>query len=89
MVVNVSPDSSIDMLTMLSQVIVKVPLSKLLRIPEHRDKAIAWVGGMDKEARNDNNERHTPKYNGHDDGDREPKVFMSPRKLYKSMLGKC
>ena len=77
MTVNIPPDSSIDMFAVLSQVTIKVPLSELLRISEHRDKAIAWVGGVDKEVRNDNNENHTSKDDGHDDGDREPKVVVS------------
>ena len=49
MIVNIPPDSSIDMFVVLSQVTIKVPLSKLMRIPKHRDKAIDWVGGVDKE----------------------------------------
>ena len=63
MIVDVPSDYSIDMLYVLSQVTVKVPLSKLLRILEHRDKAIAWVGGVDKKMKNDCNENHTPKDN--------------------------
>ena len=78
MVVNVPSDSSIDMLSILSQVIVKVLLSELLRIPEHRDKAIAWVGGTDKKMKNDWNENHTPKDNSQEKmKDREPEVFLS------------
>ena len=77
-VVNVPPNSSIDMLFVLSQVIVKVPLSELLRKPKHRDKAIAWVGGVDKEIRNDCNENHTPRDNSQEKmKDRGPKVFVS------------
>lgn len=33
--------SPIDMLSMLSQITVKVPLSELLRIPEHKEKALS------------------------------------------------
>ena len=77
MVVDVPFESSIDMLSVLSQVTFKVPLSELLRIPEHRDKAIAWVGGVDKKMKNDCNENHTPKDNSQEKmKDREPKVFV-------------
>lgn len=37
----------IDMIAMLSQITVKVPLSKLLRIEEHKSKALSWLGGID------------------------------------------
>ena len=63
MVINIPSNSSIDILFVLSQVTIKVPLSKLLRIPKHRDTAIAWVGGVDKKMRDDCNENHTPKDN--------------------------
>ena len=90
-VVNVSLDSSIDMLFVLSQVTVKVPLSELLRIPEHRNKAIAWVGGMDKEEKNDNNKKHTPKDNIYDVKDKEREVFVSqiPRMFLENSVNMC
>ena len=53
--------SPIDMLAVLSHIIVKVPLSKLLIKPEHRDKAIAWVGGVDEKASHDHNLSQNPK----------------------------
>ena len=36
----------IDMISMLSQIIVKVPLSKLFRIDEHKSKASSWLCGI-------------------------------------------
>ena len=78
MVVDVPFDSSIDMISILSQVTVKVPLSELLRIPKHRDKSIAWVGGVDKKMKNDSNENHTPKDGSQNKmKDRELEVFVS------------
>ena len=61
MIIYIPSNSSIDMLFVLSQLIVKVPLSELLRIPEHRKKAIAWVGGVDEKVKYDCNESHTPR----------------------------
>ena len=81
MVVNVPSKSSIDMLSILSQVTIKVPFSELLRISEHRDKAIAWVGGVDKKMKNDCNENHTPKDNSQEkmkDGELEVLVSQIP-----------
>ena len=40
-------NSSIDMFVVLSQINIKVPLSELLRIPEHQDKAISWLESTD------------------------------------------
>lgn len=37
------PNSPIDMLSMLLQITIKVPLSELLRIPEHKVEVMAWV----------------------------------------------
>ena len=34
------------MLSMLSQLIVKVPLSELFRIEEHKNKALTWLEGI-------------------------------------------
>ena len=48
MIIDNPLDYSIDMLTILSQIIVKVPLSELLRIPKHQNKAIAWLGNTNK-----------------------------------------
>ena len=40
----------IDMVSMLSQIIVKVPLAEMFRIEEHKRKALSWLGGIqDKE----------------------------------------
>ena len=36
----------VDMISMLSQITVKVPLSKLFRIEEHKNKALSWLGGI-------------------------------------------
>ena len=36
----------IDMFTMISQMIVKVPLSKMFRIEEHKNKALEWINGV-------------------------------------------
>lgn len=44
--IEVQPPTPIDMLSILSQITVKVPLSELLRIPEHKEKAIAWVDNI-------------------------------------------
>ena len=38
------PSAPVDMLQVLSQITVKVPLSELLRIPEHKEKTFSWVG---------------------------------------------
>ena len=54
-------DSSIDMFTILSQINIKVPLFELLRIPEHQDKAIAWLGSTDVKVTQECNENHVPK----------------------------
>ena len=64
MTIDVPSDPSIDMLSVLSQITVKVPLSKLLRIPKHRDKAIAWVGGVDEKMKHDCNKNHIPRDSG-------------------------
>ena len=36
----------VDMIAMLSQITVKVPLSELFRIEEHKNKALSWLGGI-------------------------------------------
>ena len=36
------------MFTMLSQMNVKVPLSEIFRIKEHKSKAIEWISGVGK-----------------------------------------
>ena len=36
----------IDMISMLSQITVKVPLFELFRIEEHKIKALSWLGGI-------------------------------------------
>ena len=36
----------IDMVSMLSQIIVKVPLAEMFRIEEHKRKALSWLGGI-------------------------------------------
>ena len=36
----------VDKVSMLPQIIVKVSLLDLLRIPEHKDKALTWVGSV-------------------------------------------
>ena len=54
-------DSSIDMLVVLCQITIKVPLSKLLRILEHWDKAIAWLGITNVKVSQECNENHVPK----------------------------
>ena len=36
----------IDMVSMLSQITIKVPLSKMFRIEEHKKKALSWLGGI-------------------------------------------
>lgn len=53
--------SSIDMLAILSHITVKVPLSELLRILEHQNKAIAWLRNTDIRVSQDCNENHSPK----------------------------
>ena len=54
-VCNASP---IDMLYVLSQITIKVPL---LGILEHKYKAIAWVGSMTERIDHDCNSNQTPK----------------------------
>ena len=36
----------IDMISMLSQITIKVPLSNFFRIEEHKSKALSWLGGI-------------------------------------------
>lgn len=36
----------VDMIYMLSQIIVKVPLSEMFRIEEHTIKTVSWLGGI-------------------------------------------
>ena len=36
----------IDMVSMLSQITVKVPLVEIFRIEEHKRKALSWFGGI-------------------------------------------
>lgn len=36
----------IDMISMLSQITIKVPLSKFFRIEEHKRKVLSWLGGI-------------------------------------------
>ena len=78
MTTDVPSDSSIDMFYVLSQITIKIPLFELLRILEHRDKAIAWVGGVDEKVKHDYNENHIPKDSGQEKmKDKEPEVVMS------------
>ena len=37
----------LDMLSMLSQITIRVPLSKLFRIEEHTIKALPWLCGIE------------------------------------------
>ena len=40
----------IDMVSMLSQITIKVPLVEMFKIEEHKRKALSWLGGIqDKE----------------------------------------
>lgn len=36
----------VDMLLLLSKITVKVPLQEILRIDEHKEKAMAWLKGV-------------------------------------------
>ena len=36
----------IDMISMLSQITINVPLSELFKIEEHKNKALSWLGGI-------------------------------------------
>ena len=36
----------IDIVSMLSQITVKVPLSEMFRIEEHKRRALSWLGGI-------------------------------------------
>ena len=66
------------MTTVLSQITVKVPLSELLRIPEHRNKALAWLGGTDIKVRHECNENHNPKERSKEKvKEKEAKVVVS------------
>ena len=38
--------SLVDMFSMLSKMIVKVPLSKMFRIEEYKSKALEWINGV-------------------------------------------
>lgn len=36
----------VDMISMLSQITIKLPLSEMFRIEEHKNKDLAWLGGI-------------------------------------------
>lgn len=46
MIVQTTMSEPIDMISMLSQITVKVPFSKLFRIEEHKSKVLSWLGGI-------------------------------------------
>ena len=46
MILHVPPSIPVDMFSMLSKTTVKVPLSKMFRIEEHKNKALAWIKGV-------------------------------------------
>lgn len=46
MLVKLIISNPIDMISMLSQITVKVPLSELFRIDEHKRKTLSWPGGI-------------------------------------------
>ncbi len=46
MIVKPIVSDTIDMISMLSQITIKVPLSKLFIIEEHKSKALSWLGGI-------------------------------------------
>lgn len=57
---------------------VKVPLSELLRIPKHRNKTIAWVGGTNKKVKHDCNKIHTLKESNKERvNDKETEIVVS------------
>lgn len=85
-------DSFIDMTNVLSQIIVKVPLSELLRIPEHRTKAIAWLRDTDIKERHDCNENHHHKERKKEEmKDKEDEVVVSqiPQIFLDSYVSEC
>ena len=78
MIIDNPSNSSIDMLIVLSHITVKVPLSELLRIPEHQNKAIAWLGNTDIRVSQDCNENHDPKEGNKEEvKDKEFEVVVS------------
>lgn len=62
------------MLSLLSQITIKVALSQLLRIPEHKRKTIAWEKGVDNKVNHDCNTKQIP---DEPEKELETKVFMS------------
>ena len=46
MIMKPTMSNPIDMISMLSQITIKVPLSKLFRIDEHKRKALSWLEGI-------------------------------------------
>ena len=92
MIIDGPSDSSIDMLTILSQITIKVSLSKLLRIPEHQNKAIAWLGSIDIRVRHNCNENHDPKEGNEEKmKDKEAEVVVSqiPQIFLDSSVNEC
>ena len=46
MIMKPTISNPIDMISMLAQITIKVTLSKLFRIEEHKSKAFSWLEGM-------------------------------------------
>lgn len=80
------------MLVVLSQITVKVPLSKLLRIPKNQNKAIAWLGNTDVKVSQDCNENHSPKESSKEKvKENEAKVVVSqiPQMFLDNFVNQC
>ena len=50
MTLDVPPSIPIDMFSFLSQMTIKVPLSEMFKIEEHKNRALAWIKGVGKKS---------------------------------------
>ena len=67
-------------------------MSKLLRIPKHQNKAIAWLGNTDIRVRQDCNEIHDPKEENKENvKEKEVEVVVSqiPYMFLDSSINEC
>ena len=67
-------------------------MSKLLRIPEHQTKAIAWLKDTNIEVRHDCNENNNPKESNKEKiKDKEVEVVVSqiPQMFLDSSINQC
>lgn len=55
MLIDAPPYTYVDMMTVFSQITIKVPLSEMFRIEEHRNKVVTWLGGIGMHSIHGNN----------------------------------